>query len=499
MICNECTSRNPDGHKFCRDCGAKLTALSPDLAAAEAAREERERLGERVGGLLSAAHILAEQKRYEQAIPLAREASLILPDSTAAHSLLASLYERTDQDKKAIAALERVIELNPDSEADREKLDQLRRGVHVLPRSGAAVPPGPAGATTPRPKGPSWIPFVAAGATTAVVLGLGLSLVNNRNGSTTAADSTRVEHSTAEAAPAANGATAGTVAPTTTAGPVPPSQNEIQAAGTIGNAPPPNAQPKGVLPPASEVRSDPFASLGHGGKNTGVVAAPGAPNASRTAARPPYPAPSRATASLPLPFRDALRPAPNGGNSAAASAAERGGATLPPIIAVPPQSVRQNYDVPAVSAPPTRISAAPPTAPGLSDTPSRPPTGDGYIRITVGPSSGGGNSRGSGVSIPATAPTESALARARRFQSAGRFADAISAYQEALGSGAGSPGDVHQGIAECYHRMGNDASARAEYQAALSAYESQAASGRSVAAAQRGISACKAALEVLGG
>lgn len=61
---------------------------------------------------------------------LACEAALMIDgDSTTALSLLGCLYEKQGELQKAIYAFERVVELNPDSEADQEKLDQIRRGV----------------------------------------------------------------------------------------------------------------------------------------------------------------------------------------------------------------------------------------------------------------------------------------------------------------------------------------------------------------------------------
>jgi tetratricopeptide (TPR) repeat protein len=119
MICTECKTSNPVGNKFCRECGVKLSPVSP-LAAEEAAAIEAERKQERVAELLAGAFALSDENRPDEALPLAQEAADLLPESSSALVLLASLYERTDQPDLAIATMERVVALNPDSEATRK-------------------------------------------------------------------------------------------------------------------------------------------------------------------------------------------------------------------------------------------------------------------------------------------------------------------------------------------------------------------------------------------
>src|SRR5580700_8481681 len=108
MRCSQCHSRNPIGNKFCRECGERLPAPDNVLAAEEAIRAEQERTQERVARLLSEAYSLAGQERTEEAVAVAEEAADLMPDSTSVQSLLASLYERSGQKDKAIAAVRRV-------------------------------------------------------------------------------------------------------------------------------------------------------------------------------------------------------------------------------------------------------------------------------------------------------------------------------------------------------------------------------------------------------
>jgi hypothetical protein len=135
MICLKCKTRNPIGNKFCKECGTALPLDANPLVVEETNRVEQERKQEQVAGLLAQAFGLSENNQVEKALPLVQEAILLMPNSTAAHSLLATLYERLDEPEKAISAMKRVVELNPESAADRNKLEMMQRGVHVLPKA----------------------------------------------------------------------------------------------------------------------------------------------------------------------------------------------------------------------------------------------------------------------------------------------------------------------------------------------------------------------------
>jgi tetratricopeptide (TPR) repeat protein len=121
-----------------------------------------------------------------------------------------------------------------------------------------------------------------------------------------------------------------------------------------------------------------------------------------------------------------------------------------------------------------------------------------YIRINVGPpSAAAATSPGVAAADPPAATDP--LQRAQALQAQGRYREAIAAYQAALGQAAASAGDIHQGIALAYQRLGEDGAARDAYRQAIGAYQAQVASGRNTGAAQRGLASCMAALEVLGG
>jgi tetratricopeptide (TPR) repeat protein len=462
MTCTQCKSRNPVGNKFCRECGAALTLLEGSLEAEEAARIEAERRQEQVASLLADAFRKSEQREYAAALPLVEEAVTLMPDSTSAQAMLSTVYERLGRNEEAIAATERVVELNPDSTADKQRLDQLRRGIHVPPRTGAE---GKSRSFAP------YLPMVVAGSVAALVLLIGLSVLNRGR----AAGQT----------PAAVVAEAPTGA-----------EGSAEAAEPGLNDTP---QQKSYLPPPDS-REDPFAPL--------------TPAAARTE---PSPSTPRTT---PLP-----RPAENASITAVPAPSHR---FIPPApVAVPENVARSgsgggNGGLPYLTAAENtsggfgaggRIAVGPPQASGsgaddagATAASQEPPQNDGlppgsYIKVKVGaPSAGSGGSSPDPSSSPSSVsmPIENPMARAQRLQSSGRYKEAITAYREALSSGAAA-GEAYQGIARSYERLGDSTAARSAYHDALRAYESQAASGRNADAAQRGIASCKAALEVLGG
>jgi len=74
----------------------------------------------------------SEGRLHEAA--LACEGVLVLdPANTSAHSLLGLIYEKQGDLQKALAEYEKVVALNPDSVADRAKLEEVRRRLHMPP------------------------------------------------------------------------------------------------------------------------------------------------------------------------------------------------------------------------------------------------------------------------------------------------------------------------------------------------------------------------------
>ena len=179
---------------------------SPKAAPNTVSPEEAQRNEERVSSLLEDAFTLASRGDYAMAIRLAQEAALVLPNATTAYSALSSFYERANKIPEAIAAQEKVVSLNPASEADRIKLESLQRGVHTLPRrSESVLEPDSA------PKlNSAWLPILLASVLGVMVLILGLNLMSQQSererqnriaNNRPAADATLVERNSAYETP----------------------------------------------------------------------------------------------------------------------------------------------------------------------------------------------------------------------------------------------------------------------------------------------------------
>jgi len=504
MTCKECKTTNPIGSKFCHECGAKLPVPESALAVEEAERAQAERKAEATARLLGDAFALSEQNKVAEAIALAEEAAQIAPDSTAAYSLLASLYERSGEQEKAIHAMERVVALNPQSAADAYKLQLLKRGVHILPKRDAAKPP-------PRSGFADWFPVAAASASATLVVVVGI-LALNRNQQVPRVGVTEPSPSptASAAAPAGPGAlsaadlaaAAGAAAREHTP-PVDARPDPFAAGGASANSSSPVATPSPAAPPV--VASQQVATLPSLSSLRNVPPRP-APDLGRTredAPRPVAPAPVTVVAVPNQP-------------SASEGEGRSAGASLPPL-APAPGSGSQGSGFGNGG----RLTVGPPNGGSSgsgggadSGAPSGGtggnPAGSGYIRISVGPPSGrSGAPAGSGAGgprIPAAAPggqgagdqDSDPLSRARRLQSMGRYDEAVGAYRDALNNGAAA-GETHQGIALAQQRLGDKAAARAAYLQAIAAYEAEIAAGKNVSAARRGLESCRAALEVLGG
>ncbi|MFN3652433.1 MAG: tetratricopeptide repeat protein [Armatimonadota bacterium] len=129
LKCETCHTPNFDGDRFCRQCGI---SLSPPAASGDPrllADGETERL-------LRQAFSLLDQNADEDALAQVHAVLAMEPDCAPAHSALSVILERQGKTKEARQALERAVELDPDCEADRERLEALSPR-----RSGAPLTP----------------------------------------------------------------------------------------------------------------------------------------------------------------------------------------------------------------------------------------------------------------------------------------------------------------------------------------------------------------------
>ncbi|HUV03795.1 MAG TPA: tetratricopeptide repeat protein [Armatimonadota bacterium] len=161
MQCKNCGTVNDANSKFCKECGRKLESPAPRQALTPDAHV-------RIGELIYNAYKHREAGRIQEAI-LACQGALALNDGSAsAHALLGSLYQLKGDIPAAIREYERAVELNPRSDTDHQKLEELRGGRAAPPLSGSAKL-----AKELRP----YLPYAAAVAGLCIVLAFGLAMI----------------------------------------------------------------------------------------------------------------------------------------------------------------------------------------------------------------------------------------------------------------------------------------------------------------------------------
>ena len=162
MYCPDCGRRNEADAQFCSECGTRFAGAR--ARPATSTREPHE--------LVRQASELKDRGQLEVAIELCRRAVLTEPRHRGAHALLGLLYERKGQTASAIREYRVVLEIDPNSTAEREKLDILLHGDRD-DTGAAAVPMGGWRAQ------PWYLPALGAGvvALALIVIG-GIALVN---------------------------------------------------------------------------------------------------------------------------------------------------------------------------------------------------------------------------------------------------------------------------------------------------------------------------------
>ncbi|MGI4791147.1 MAG: tetratricopeptide repeat protein [Janthinobacterium lividum] len=464
MYCQDCNTGNSVDSKYCKECGTKINSgyRTMMLSIQDLPLDQTEESIDRLTRLLDMAFWHNQAGNQEAAITASEAALALNPNSTTAHSLLGTLYEKKGDDAQAIRHFEAVLALNPDSPADAAKLDQLRRGIHVRatapPVAYQWLPPvllklrpqfqqklsALAGAPLAVNIGqvdPQRRPFYAAGAATAVALALGLLLTHPW----AQAEAVKTYPITASAAPAA----------------VSINQSAFGTGTQMASASPPmvlmpsrgNSESPSYSPPPITTR-DPFA---------GQIPAPySAPTASST---------------------DSSRwMLPSGSRSAGGHRRETG-QELPPLRLAALPAVGSDSVAPApVSLPPgivpvSVIGSVPqhtvmvgsfgsPPSPSVSNSGSDLSS---HIRISVHQDS----DTGTPASVAsASSPSESSPA------------------------GSSGQGETYQQRALSLQESGSYPQARQAYQSAIRSYQMQIALGQNVETAQRGLAACQTGLQI---
>jgi len=448
VYCHECGTGNTVDSKYCKECGTKINDgyRTMMLSVQDLPVGQSDETLDKLTRLLDMAFWHNEAGNRDAAIVAAEAALAINPNSTTAHSLLGTLYEKKGDDEAAIKHFEAVLALNPDSAADAAKLDQLRRGVHVQ----AAAPPAAhlwlppvfvklapqvrqrwtdlagspvrPGALQRRPL------FAAAAATGAVLLG-GLLLTRPW-------------------------ARAETVVTYPVSAPAPAGRDRIALPNTVPVTP----APPMVLTPAPS----------QGG-----------------------PSPAYPTASYPAPIVTAHDPFVGRVSALVPAAAPRWSLpAVPPRRAARPRNARR--DLPAL-----RLAALPAVGDGggIAPAPVMLPAGMPLATVEALPqhtvvvaSLPGGASPRSAADLPSHIHITVHQAR----DSGADTAPAV------LGGGSddGAKADSYQQRALSLQQGGDYRQARLSYQSAIRAYEAQIAAGQDVDTAQRGLAACQTGLQI---
>ena len=128
VSCKSCTSLNSLDSTFCRRCGAALVAEDVDAARAK------------LKSLIEDGNSAYNEGKIDEALEVSETALLSDPTSVAALALKMNCLERRDRIAEALECAERIVELNPDSELDKIKRNQLRRQLEMTARE--LVPSG---------------------------------------------------------------------------------------------------------------------------------------------------------------------------------------------------------------------------------------------------------------------------------------------------------------------------------------------------------------------
>jgi tetratricopeptide (TPR) repeat protein len=118
MYCSSCGIENEHGSRFCKACGVRLDVGTGGTQSSD----DQVRIGE----LVYQAYKFKEEGKTEEAILACQGAVALNHSNAAAHSLLASLYESTGDFGGAIREMEVVVKLLPNSEPDKQKLEDLK-------------------------------------------------------------------------------------------------------------------------------------------------------------------------------------------------------------------------------------------------------------------------------------------------------------------------------------------------------------------------------------
>lgn len=419
VICKSCGKSNPGDAKFCSECGERLSGdvlpgfVPSSRSDAGAAREDS------VRRLLEMAFWHSDTGNYVSAMRACQAVLVMDADNVSALSLLGCVYEKQGKIDEAIKIFERVVDLNPASVADQEKLERLLNGFTEAavkpPAAYRWIPPALARYASIN----RYAPAAAAVVVGVVVLVVGLGILRAIAGSVVArqpADQIQPIASAPARAPSPAAPPAASAPPAPAPSPAAPVN--------VASAPQPIARPASasVMGPIAQPNAAPLRIKGH--RSVGTRA----DQDSLTAAAAPA-----------LPSESAIKPLEPG----------------------PEAKVTASSDVPehtvVVAAPSASPAAAQPATSMVQDPPPPPP----HIEIHFHTSSAAGPVES--TSVPQAPQQRDAggmhgaqlQSRAMQLQEQGQYNQAVGAYRSAIDAyqadiSAGRNVDfARRGIASC--------------------------------------------------
>lgn len=113
MECAQCGALVPAGRKSCPACGTPVT------------RAESAASSEGVEALLAEANLFRTRGQFDEAISACMRVLQRDATNAAAHSLIANIYRDQGNYRESLNWFKLAVELNPDNESDRKKLDEM--------------------------------------------------------------------------------------------------------------------------------------------------------------------------------------------------------------------------------------------------------------------------------------------------------------------------------------------------------------------------------------
>ena len=428
VSCKQCATSNSLDSVFCKRCGAIL------------AEDQVEEARIKLEALLKEGFHSFNEGRTDEALAIAETALVSDPGSVSALTLAADCHVRKGQIAPALELMERVVELNPDSELDKIKRNQLRS--QLMTRLDVSE------------SGDGRLALTAAIAAGIIVICLGAIWANYSN---------RLAETNAREALASR--TASTTPSTS-------SNNILGSAGTSNPASSPtnggwpaasNSGPSTATGDVQPIRSD-GSSDSSGSRNDGIGDLP------KFTGKLPLPGPINNNQPIEI---TPVNPEPP----------SRGVTVKPKVTQAPNKG--EDPD------PPTELGPIDDTSPATAER------DNGVYEIAVShPNGRTGTSRNDGP----TAGGAEALTRTgvQQYQ-LGSYSSAAGTLERALSMGA-DPVSVNQRLGQAYEKLGKGNDAATAYKRAIAAGEAAIASGRgNKDRIQSAVDVCRQALRVIQG